>query len=133
MEMVVGGERVAAFEGIALAAGLAHIAARFAHEQQAGGNVPGAEPVLPVTVEPPGRNIGEVEGGRAHATDIAYLVHEAIQLAQIARPSVAALAIGRAGGDQGLAQLAPRGDPKPPVVEEGPDALLAPEQLVLDR
>ncbi len=35
-----------------------------------------------------------------------------------------------AGGQDGIDQLAPRGDPQPPVVEEGALALLGPEQLV---
>src|SRR5579885_1189342 len=67
VQMVVGREDIAARQGVAAAAGIAHIAARFAHQQHAGGEVPGAEPIFPISVETPGGHIGEVECGGPHA------------------------------------------------------------------
>src|SRR6266567_3613466 len=59
-------------------------AAGLADDEDAGGDVPGVEAVLPETVEAARGHPGEVERGRAAAADACCLAHDPLQLREIA-------------------------------------------------
>jgi len=62
---VVGGEDEALVEHVGSAGEIARHALRLAHDQDAGGDVPGAQIVLPERVEASRSDIGQIERGRS--------------------------------------------------------------------
>src|SRR5262249_13632694 len=135
VQLRVGGKRAAAGEHVVTAIDLADIAPGFAHEDDAGGDVPGRQVVLPEAFVAARGDIGEVEGGAAEAADAGDGRERRIDL----RDKNRALAIVDAAArrdprrKEGLVELAPRRYAQAPVVQIGPDALFGPEQFVLDR
>ncbi len=87
---------------------------------------------LPEPVEPPGRDIGQIERGHAIAPDAAGRRHDRRQGREIGRV-VAALDVRHAGADHRLGKAAAPRDAQAPLVDVGADALLGPEHLVADR
>src|SRR5215469_4010287 len=132
VQVVVGGKHVTRRQHLVPAREVAHIPAGLAHQEDAGGDIPGREPEFPVAVVAPRRDIGKVERGGAGTPDAGDLAHHRRQGCKIAR-MVAALAEGDTGADHGIAEVAPRRDAKAPVVEIGAHPLLRPEHLVARR
>src|SRR5205085_7272232 len=65
VQTVVGRKHVATAHHVLAPGEIGDKAAGFAHQQQAGGNIPGAEAEFPKPVKATGRDIGEIERGGA--------------------------------------------------------------------
>src|SRR5215472_11837648 len=68
MHRLVAGHHVAADPGRVGAVEVGNEPARLAHQDRSRRHIPRREAALPEAVEPPGRHPGEVERGRAEAT-----------------------------------------------------------------
>ena len=106
-----------------------HGAARFPDQQRARRDVPGTQPLLPVPVEPAGRDGGESEGGGAQAAHTAAALDEGGVLGEVvARGGPQVVRVARA--EQAQAERGRRGDAQGRVVQGGPAAALRHEALV---
>ena len=126
----IGRDHVAGVARI-LARGIGDEAARLAHQQHAGGQVPALQSELPEPVVAAGGDPGEIECRRAEAADAGDLRHQHAERAGERQPSLRGDRGERdAGGEHRLLQLAAGGDAQAAFVDEGAAALLRPEQLI---
>ena len=132
MHRVVPGEKLAALHRPIAAAKIGDEASGFAHQQHARRNVPGLKIGFPIAVEPPGRDPGKVERGRAIAANACHLRRDGAEDAGPLREI--ALAVERnAGRDQRFGQVPACRDAQPLVLQPGPPALFGPEAFIGQR
>src|SRR5581483_1782285 len=101
-----------------------------AHQDQAGGDVPGRQVALPIAVEASGRDPGEIERGGAEAAQSRHLVLQHGDLLARQR-KVAAAVMWQAADDDRIDEPGAAGHAQAAVVEEGALAALGGEQLVI--
>ena len=123
------GEHVAA-EVHDLSPRLGDDAARLAHEQPAGGDVPGGEARLEERLAPAGRHVRQVERRGAHPPNARHVAHDAGERLEVARV-IPASAMRDARRDDRAPQIGLARDGEPAVAEPGTAPLLGPENLVL--
>ena len=70
MQMIVGGQYVAARHHRMATGQIADITSRLAHQQEPGGDVPRCEPELPEPLKPASGHVGQIERGRTDAADV---------------------------------------------------------------
>src|SRR3954470_24766078 len=99
MKLIVGGEHLARRQAGFAAAKIGDEAARLAHQDDAGGDVPELEILLPETIEPASRQPGEVECGRAEAANACHFRRNRVE-DMVETTEVAMRLVGNAGGDQ---------------------------------
>src|SRR5207253_909441 len=125
LDQAVGDSRLAA-------AKIGDVAPGFTHQHDAGGDVPELEIFLPISVQPPRGDPGEIQRSRAETADAGNLGRDHIE-DLVEAGEIAMRLEGYAGGDQRLADVAAGGDARPALVEPGAPALLGPEALVGQR
>src|SRR5579883_3030937 len=131
-EFVAGNDLALAQDGVP-SVHVADIAAGLAHQQKPGGKIPRRKVALPIGVEPPGRDPGEVEGGGAIAPQAGEILLRLRDLAA-GKVEVAAAAVMRhAAGNNGIGEVAARRQPQPMIVEKGTLAAFGDEHLVVGR
>src|SRR5664279_3313075 len=130
--LVAGDDRVglghvrAAVRGRDQAAGLAH-------DDDAAGRIPVRQTAVPIAVETPGSDPGEVHRGGSGATEAGYFGAYVAHLGQYRFDAAIAADRRQAGSDDGIGELLARGDAEASVVEEGALPALGDVKLVQDR
>ena len=115
---LVAGDDVAGQERGLAALEVGDEAAGLAHQDQARRHVPGREVALPVAVEAPGRQPGEIErGGSEPAQAGDLLLHGGNLLAP--EREIAAAEMRKPAGDDRVREPLARRHPQPLIVEEG--------------
>ena len=132
MQPFIGREDMARLERPAAAFEIADKPAGFAHEQDAGRDVPGFQPALPEAVEPAGRDIGKIESRGAEAPHAGRRVHHFRQFAE--KPFMALASKERnAGRNDRFREVLANRHAQALVVEIGAVALLGHVHLVRHR
>jgi hypothetical protein len=117
MHRLVAGRDVALGEHRVTAVEIADVAARLAHQDDAGGHVPGRKVALPVGIDAAGRDPGKIEGGGAEAAQAhGLLLHMSEFLAELREPAAPPMR-ERAGNDR-ILEPAARGHAQAAIVEE---------------
>src|SRR5690348_2839972 len=106
-------------------------AARLAHDQAAGGGIPGFQVELPKGFETATSGVAKIQRRRAHASDT--MAAQSDGVIEVDIRIAMALMGGKAGGDERLAQLRHRGDLNAASVEAGALAGLGREKLIEAR
>src|SRR5262249_32600920 len=128
---LVTGDDAAPLEHALRAVGGADVATRFAHQDQATGDIPRLEVTLDKTVEAAGRDPSEVEGGGAGAAQPTGAGHQGLTFAEKALVARAAT-VRNAGADQAVGQVLAVGDTQAPIVDEGALPALRRVKLIED-
>ena len=76
MNFEISRQHVARFQKFRPAGEVGHRAARFAYQERTGGDVPGREPDLPETVQPPRGYVGQIQGGGSGTADPRTLLEQ---------------------------------------------------------
>src|ERR1700681_921197 len=131
MNRLVAGHHRPFFENVMAAVEIGDKPARLAHEQDAGGKIPGRQAALPKAVETAGGDPGEIERGSASA---AYPGDGALHLREFRAEAlgVSASTMWDAATNDAVRELLPRRHAKTAVVEIGSLAALAHIHLVVD-
>ena len=111
-EPAVGRHDLAPFHEVLAPVRRGHEPARFAHQQHPGGEVPLVQTDSPEAVEPPGRDVGEVERRRAGPSADHPAMGEG-------RPGSAVEALRHGQGEHRVGQGIVSADPDPAAVELG--------------
>ena len=133
MEVQIGGHDIAAEQGGLGVVEARDTPARLLHQQQPRGDVPGLQPSLPITIEPAGGDIGQVQGRGPEASDPGDALADLMQVLQelgVPRPARE----GNAGSEDAVLQPLASGHPQAPLgPQPGALAPLGPEHLLGDR
>ena len=116
----------------AIAGEIADEAARFLDEQAAGGDVPRVEPDFPEPVVETRRDIGEIERGGAGPAQAGGLLDHCLHHPHVGI-EIAAVAEGKAGADEAVAQMLALGDADAAVVQERTAPAGRREEIVAHR
>src|SRR5229473_7719220 len=131
VDEAVGGENDGAAQLVWISGKIAHSAAGFFDQQDAGGGVPLLETKFPEGVEAAGGNTGEVQRGGAIAAHAVRALGEVAVVSKIR--AVLAVAHGKAGAEQACRERGVFGDVDFLAVEHGALAARGGEKFVVKR
>src|SRR5688572_17017965 len=115
------------------AAEVADPAAGFRDEEVARSRVPWRQADLPESIEPPGRNVSEVERCRARPPHARGRLHDALEHAEVGPEPAAVLAERKARADERAIEPETLRHAQPPPVQQRAGAALGREQLPAQR
>ncbi len=127
---VVAGDDLALGENGVVAVEIGDEAAGFAHQDNARGHVPRRQVALPISIEPSGRDPGEIESGGAVTAQAGEMLLRGGDFLAPER-EIAAAVMRQPAGDDGLGEPLPSGDADALVVEESALAAFGDEQVVV--
>src|SRR4051794_7195820 len=117
MQARVCGDDVAGDHRAFLVFEVRHVAARLAHQDHAGGEIPRRQIALPIDVETPRRDVGKIERGRAETPQARDLVlNDGEFLAELAK--IAAPVMRQTAAHDGIEQVLARRYTDAPIVAE---------------
>src|SRR5437667_929213 len=102
-------------------------------EERPGGRVPRRQPDLPEAIDATGRDIGQIERGRARAAHAGDLLRDRLQHLEVGVEVARVGAIGETGRDEGALERARLADPHAVIVEVRARAAARGEQLPTHR
>src|SRR6185437_667788 len=107
MQRFIRGKNVASVQRPCPAVQIAHHASGLAHEQDSRRDIPRCEAALPESVEPPGRDIGQVQSGRTETPHARAFAHGRRKLGEESRVITLRLP-GNARAENALVQFLAR-------------------------